>query len=235
MKPEFTVTHTLQKEIIYVGDPMCAWCFGFAPVLDELMAKFQGEIPFRFVMGGLRVDNPIPITDTVKPMLLKNWKGVTRTTGQPINGHLLSEAPEFFYDSGPASRAFVAIRHLDEGLALPYYQALHHAFYMEMRDIADPSILSHLATEVGIDETLFSSLMESKTIHEETEADFKLAIDYNAQAFPALVLKEGERASILNQGYKPLSSLLWVIDEWVSGTLTTAEITPALLIFGRAS
>ena len=235
MKPEFIVTHTLQKEIIYVGDPMCAWCFGFAPVLDALMTKFKGEIPFRFIMGGLRVDNRTPITGELKPMLLKNWAGVTRTTDQPINGHLLADVPDFLYDSGPASRAFVAVRTLDETLALPYYKALHHAFYMEMRDITDPLILRELATGVGIDASLFSPLMDAQSTHEETRADFELAITYNAQAFPALVLKEGKRASILNQGYKPLSALSWVIDEWAAGTLPTSEITPALLIFGRAS
>jgi len=224
-----------KKEIIYVGDPMCAWCFGFAPVLEALMERFGASVPFRFIMGGLRVDDPIAITDKIKPRLLENWEGVTRSTGQPINGHLLADAPEFLYDSGPASRAFVAVRHLDETLALPYYQALHHAFYMELKDISRPDILCDLSQGLGLDPSKFSNLVASEDIARETEADFDLAAAYNAQAFPSLVLKEGDTASVLNQGYKHLDTLEGHITDWVSGTLPTSEITPALLIFGRAS
>lgn len=229
------MTHTPGKEIIYVGDPMCAWCFGFAPVLDALMERFGPVVPFRFIMGGLRVEAPIPITEAMKPKLLANWRGVTQTTGQPINGHLLSGAPEFLYDSAPASRAFVAVRGLDEALALPYYQALHHAFYMEMRDITRPGVLCELAARLGISEAVFADRLASEAVGAQTEADFALARDYNAQAFPALVLKEAGTAAILNQGYKPLDGLADIIAAWTSGQLPTAEITPALLIFGRAS
>lgn len=227
------MSQTLNKEIIYVGDPMCAWCFGFAPVLDALMERFGGSVSFRLIMGGLRVEDPIAITEEIKPRLLDNWRGVTRSTGQPINGHLLADAPEFLYDSGPASRAFVAVRSLDETLALPYYQALHHAFYMDMKDITQPETLCNLAERVGVSRSEFSECFAFDGINRETKADFELAAEYNAQAFPALVLKEGGTASVLNQGYKPLSALSGLIEEWVTGTLLTSEITPALLIFGR--
>ncbi|WP_300669973.1 DsbA family protein [Desulfoluna sp.] len=224
-----------KKEILYVGDPMCAWCFGFAPVLDALMDQFAGTVPFRFIMGGLRVEDPLLITEAFKPVLLKNWRGVTQTTGQAISTHLLSDASDFHYDSRPASQAFVAVRRLDETLALPYYQALHHAFYMEMKDITQPEILGHLAEEVGLNRSVVLDLMTTESVRLETQADFELAAACNAQAFPALVLKEGETASILNQGYKPLNILQRHIADWIHGTLRTDEITPALLIFGRAS
>jgi len=229
------VSHNPVKEIIYVGDPMCAWCFGFEPVLDALMERFEPSVPFRFIMGGLRVDDPIPITGALKPKLLKNWRDVTRATGQPINGYLLANIPDFLYDSAPASRAFIAVRRLDESLALPYYRSLHHAFYMEMRDITQPAILCELAAALGVDPGFFSELVKSESVRAEALNDFELARDYNAQAFPALVLKEGSNASVLNQGYKEFSALTGILDEWVTGELPTAEITPALLIFGRAS
>lgn len=226
------MTHTSNKEIIYVGDPMCAWCFGFAPVLDSLIEQFESTLSFRFIMGGLRVENPIPITEALKPKLLENWRGVTKTTGQPINGHLLSDVPEFLYDSGPSSRAFVAVRHLDETLALPYYQKLHHAFYMEMRDITTWEVLCELAEGVGVDRSAFSDLFHAESIRRETEADFELAVAYNAQAFPALVLREGRTASVLNQGYKPLAGLSDILSHWATDRIATSDISPALLIFG---
>jgi protein-disulfide isomerase-like protein with CxxC motif len=29
------------KEIIYVGEPMCSWCWGFSPVLRQLLKTFN--------------------------------------------------------------------------------------------------------------------------------------------------------------------------------------------------
>ncbi|SCY65154.1 DsbA family protein [Desulfoluna spongiiphila] len=229
------MSRTTDKEIIYVGDPMCAWCFGFEPVLDALMERFESTVPFRFIMGGLRVEDPFPITEALKPKLLENWQGVTRTTGQTINGHLLADAPGFLYDSAPASRAFVAVRRLNEALALPYYRALHHAFYLEMKDITQAGVLCGLAAGIGVSPDQFTRLAQSESVRLEAQNDFDLARDYNAQAFPALVLKEGPHASVLNQGYKELSALTGILDDWIKGDLPTSEITPALLIFGRAS
>ena len=31
---------TVDKEIIYVGDPMCSWCWGFSPVLKRIEAEY---------------------------------------------------------------------------------------------------------------------------------------------------------------------------------------------------
>jgi len=40
--------------LIYVVDPMCSWCWGFSPVLKELMRQYQGQISFQLMVGGLR-------------------------------------------------------------------------------------------------------------------------------------------------------------------------------------
>ena len=59
--PDFTTENVEEikwegdTEIIYVGDPMCSWCWGISPQLNALerYGKQQG-IPFRLVLGGLR-------------------------------------------------------------------------------------------------------------------------------------------------------------------------------------
>ena len=39
-------------EFVYVGDPMCSWCWGFAPVLERMQEVY--DVPLRVVVGGLR-------------------------------------------------------------------------------------------------------------------------------------------------------------------------------------
>jgi len=46
-----------QPTIIYIGDPMCSWCYGFAPELSKTIDHFDNKANLRLVMGGLRPYN----------------------------------------------------------------------------------------------------------------------------------------------------------------------------------
>jgi len=43
-----------RAHLLYVADPMCSWCWGFAPVIADICAAFGDRLPVRPVMGGLR-------------------------------------------------------------------------------------------------------------------------------------------------------------------------------------
>jgi putative protein-disulfide isomerase len=40
--------------LYYFADPMCSWCYGFAPVMDKLRKAFGAQFDIRLVMGGLK-------------------------------------------------------------------------------------------------------------------------------------------------------------------------------------
>ncbi|KRT58921.1 hypothetical protein Ga0076813_14514, partial [endosymbiont of Ridgeia piscesae] len=47
--------------LFYIHDPMCSWCWAFAPVLDKLQRQLPAEIRFTRLLGGLAPDNPAPM------------------------------------------------------------------------------------------------------------------------------------------------------------------------------
>ena len=49
--------------LIYIADPMCSWCYGFAKTVDELLADPGDAAPLQLalVMGGLRPFTTEPI------------------------------------------------------------------------------------------------------------------------------------------------------------------------------
>ena len=47
-------TAPLPRHLLYFADPMCSWCYGFAPVIHTLSEHFTDRLPLRLVMGGLR-------------------------------------------------------------------------------------------------------------------------------------------------------------------------------------
>ena len=98
------------SEVIFVGDPMCSWCYGFGPELSKLRKELEG-VPFTMIMGGLRDGE---IFDEAK---LKNhlghWQAVHEATGLPFDDTALAQKA-FIYPTDPARRTVVAVRGKDE-------------------------------------------------------------------------------------------------------------------------
>ncbi len=43
----------MTARLLYFADPMCSWCYGFAPQILQEKSNYP-EIDFQLVMGGLR-------------------------------------------------------------------------------------------------------------------------------------------------------------------------------------
>ncbi len=61
---------------IYFADPMCSWCYGFVPVMEQIATHFEGRLPVRLVMGGLRAGNREPMRDKDRDYIRGAWKAV---------------------------------------------------------------------------------------------------------------------------------------------------------------
>ena len=121
-------------EIIYVGDPMCSWCWGISPALKELRDHYKSEgIPFKLVMGGLRPGGGDPWDQQMKNFLRQHWDHVTEASGQPF-GHALFEKASFNYDTEPSCRAVVAARSLIGEQELEFFEAIQEKFYVHSED-----------------------------------------------------------------------------------------------------
>ncbi|MEJ6694109.1 MAG: hypothetical protein QNL00_10970, partial [Saprospiraceae bacterium] len=61
--------------LIYVGDPMCSWCYGFSHEIEDAITELGEEIQLEVVMGGLRPYNTQTMAD-LKDFLSDHWKHV---------------------------------------------------------------------------------------------------------------------------------------------------------------
>jgi putative protein-disulfide isomerase len=135
------------REIIYVGDPMCSWCWGIAPELDAIRDR-RSDLDFRIVLGGLRPGPAAePVTDSTARTLAHHWEQVAERSGQPFD-HSILERRDWTYDTEPASKAVVVMRELDETLAWPMFHRLQQAFYAEGRIIVDEAVIAELVAEL---------------------------------------------------------------------------------------
>jgi len=194
-------------ELIFVGDPMCSWCYGFTPELSKLRSELR-EVPFSMLMGGLR-DGDLFNAEKLQNHL-GYWEAVEKMTGLPFDATALSQEG-FNYTTEPACRAVLTLKELDENQMYAMYGALQQAFYAEGRDVTQTDVIVEVAASLGIDATAFKDLFESEVMAKATAADKQKASTYGVSSFPTLIVidKQGHMSQI--RGYKKYEELLALV------------------------
>lgn len=205
-----------RPHLLYVADPMCSWCYGFAPVIRALAGHFGERLPVRLLMGGLRAGNTRPMRPEDKDYIRDAWTRVHAATGQPF-AFAFFEREGFVYDTEPACRAVVTGRRLDPSRALTLMERIETAFYAQNRDVTASDTLAAVAGEAGYDTAAFSMALLSPESRNETFRDFLLAQELGIRGFPTLLAATGEedRYALVTSGCRPLDGLLEALEAWL--------------------
>lgn len=203
------------KHLLYVADPMCSWCYGFAPVIEALADHFGARLPINLLMGGLRAGNTRPMADADKRTIAGHWRNVAERTGQPFDFGLF-ERDGWIYDTEPACRAVVTMRILNPRLALGYKALVSQAFYAENRDTTKDAVLADIAAEAGVEREMFFAELISPEARNATRRDFVTAQEAGIRGFPTLLAGHGTgKYLIITNGYRPLDGLPEALEKWL--------------------
>ena len=204
--------------LVYFADPMCSWCWGFAPAIDAIATRHP-DLPIRLVLGGLRPFNDKPMDAAAKAEIRRHWEHVATASGQPFD-YGFFERTGFVYDTEPAARAVVAARRLDPGRTFKLNRRIARAFYAENRDVTDPVVLAALAQEEGLDAERFAAVFAEAATREETLADFAVTKASGVTGFPTLVAgpveRDGGRFEAIALGFLPVDQVLARVDEFLA-------------------
>ncbi len=201
-------------EVIYVGDPMCSWCWGGSPGLKQLEAEAIGRgLPFRVLVGGLRAGGGDPWNDRFKGFLRHHWTEIAERTGQPFSLRFL-DRPAFNYDTEPACRAFVVLRGMLEETAgartgvYEAFAAIQRRFYTEGEDPTEPGFYESICTAHGLDFGTFLTRFEHPDAKRATAAEFQEVRAMGVSGFPTVLYKGPAGIAPLASGY--LTGSQWV-------------------------
>jgi putative protein-disulfide isomerase len=200
------------RSLIYVGDPMCSWCYGFTVPLNQVLPDVTA-LPLHLVMGGLRAYNTQVMDAGMKKTIRQHWENVAERSGQPFDFSLF-ERDDFIYDTEPACRAVVAVRTRAPDLTLAMYHAIGQAFYAQGRDVTQADVLADIWVETAATSTVdaaeqasnlsraqFLQTFGSDETKELTRLDFALAQRWGIQGFPSLIALQGEDAQLVVSGF----------------------------------
>lgn len=202
-----------KPEVIYIGDPMCSWCWGISPVVERIAAR--GDVVVNVVVGGLRPGpSAEPLDDRLRTLLSEHWSKVATTTGQPFD-HSSLDRTGWMYDTELPAIAVTTMRELAPQETLRFFTRLQEAFYRDGVDITEPAEYPALIADFPVDRDVFLSTLSTDEGRSRAWEDFATARELGALGFPTVLLRIDESIQVLSRGYAPLDHFENQLAYWV--------------------
>jgi putative protein-disulfide isomerase len=189
-----------ELELVYVADPMCSWCWGFAPIVEKVEASF--DMRFRIVIGGLRPGDRAESIDGIRDHLAHHWTQVAAASGQPFD-HAGLDRSGWMYDTLVADTAVVTMREAAPHETRRFLDTVQQAFYSQRIDVTDPEVYRGLVAGFPVDPDEFVNQIGSAEMRATTEQDFLEAQWLGVTGFPTLLLRDGASTLPISYGYAP--------------------------------
>lgn len=185
--------------LLYVMDPMCSWCWAFAPVIDQLQSTYP-DIPLDTVMGGLAADSDAPMSQDLQQMISATWHTIEEQTGTRFNHEFWQNcAPR--RSTYPACRAVISAEQLKAGSSKTMIRAIQQAYYLQSKNPSDADTLIKLAEDLGLDRAVFTDQLYSEETEQLLQQHLRLAAQIGANGFPCLYLVTDDNKLPISLGY----------------------------------
>lgn len=143
----------------YFFDPLCGWCYASAPALAAIDGAYPGAV--QMMPSGLFADHNARPVSSMADHAWRNDMRISNLTGQRFTeayrDKVLLNAGGVF-DSGPATRALIALGKLSATLEPKFLHQLQLARYIEARDTSLPDEVAAVAIEVAQEASFSLSL-----------------------------------------------------------------------------
>jgi len=206
---------TQRRVLWYFADPMCSWCWGFAPVMSAIKETYADRFRIALVLGGLRPGATEPVTPRFRDEILHHWRDVQRMTGQVFRFE--GALPDgFVYDTEPPARAVITVGESNPEATFSYFKSVQAAFYAQGRDVTQAHTLARLAEPYGVTAAQFLERFGSEEARTRTRTHFEVTRQTGVRGFPTAVLQGESGHRLLTNGYRPFEELRPLIDAWLA-------------------
>lgn len=193
----------VKPKIYYVYDPLCGWCFAYAPIMTKLAQEFKDQVEFVVIPGGMIVgENVRPIRE-IAPYLLQAIPELEEISGVKMGEPYMAMVKEGSYiaSSYRPSLAMVVFKSFHTGRDVEYAHKVQQSYFIEAKDIMGDSLYMDLARQFEIVPEEFMKRMADTSYQTKTQEHFDFAAYLHTKGFPALVGKSGDSFIKITYGY----------------------------------
>jgi putative protein-disulfide isomerase len=194
---------TMRTAVTYLFDPLCGWCYGASPVVQQLGQ--QASIQLELAPSGLFAGGGRTMDAAFEDFAWSNDQRIAKLTGQrftedyrrQVLGHLGSR-----FDSATATLALTAVSLSEPQRELEALRALQEARYVQGLDTCDMSVVEKLLRDLGLAaaaDRLDASDAELLAANAARIQKARgLMQTFGAQGVPALVVSDDKGSRLLS-------------------------------------
>jgi len=207
------------RQLLYIFDPLCGWCYGFSPVVKKINQHYAGHFDISVLCGGLAIgDNALPVRK-VAGYISGALGQVERMTGVRfgdgfVNGILRDE--NYIYNSEPPCIALTVVKELAPEHIVSFAHDVQTAFFYDGKNLNDAETYIHLLEPYGIDSDVFLKKYFRDEYKNKTYIEFDYCRDIGVRGYPALVLNEDGEHRILVRGYQTYENISALLDNTIN-------------------
>ena len=175
----------MRAQLFYIYDPMCSWCWGYAPTWQRLQRELTSEVDIIYGLGGLAEDSDVLMPEAMQVFLQQTWRKIAQQLGTEFNFDFWQQCQPR-RSTFPACRATLISREF--GKEQEMLTAIQHAYYLQAKNPSNLDTLQALAVDIGLDGYDFLQKLKSQSVDEQLMAEINKMRSLPINGFPALVL-----------------------------------------------
>ena len=196
------------KRLIYVHDPMCSWCWGFAETWQSLTEQLPAELPIIRLLGGLAPDSDEPMPESMQSMLQQTWQHIEQVIpGKHFNFDFWTNCKPR-RSTYPACRAVIAAREQGDEYDVLMIARIQQAYYQQARNPSDDSTLIELAADIGLDAARFAGQLSADSTQQTLLDEISTARSMGINGFPSVVLEQDNELRRISTHYTDVDAML---------------------------
>lgn len=184
--------------LYYVYDPMCSWCWGYAPTWQKLKSALAEQCDVRYLVGGLAPDSNELMSQDMQKFLQATWRKIENKLGTKFN-------VEFWHKCHPRRSTYPACRAMliarEQKKEPQMLAAIQQAYYLQAKNPSDIPVLEQAAKVAGVDCEHFEQNMTSKSLNKRLLNELDFVQSLPIRGFPSLVVEYQGKQSAINVDY----------------------------------
>ncbi|MGX2956489.1 DsbA family protein [Ursidibacter arcticus] len=184
-------------KIHYLFDPLCGWCYGASPVVQEIAQKY----PLVLTPTGLFFQSGRKMNAEFAQYAWQNDQRIYKMTGQVFSQAYFEQVlqQELDFDSKNILLALTAVEQCASHQTLSALQALQHARYVVGQDNTNNAVIGDVLTQLGlVDATLqLDSPSTAQALNERMSLGKQLAKQFGVQGVPQLIVEKNAQKHLV--------------------------------------
>jgi putative protein-disulfide isomerase len=197
----------MKYNLLYLMDPLCAWCHTFSPKVERLMAESPYDLELEILPWGM-FPSPRTVDENFGQWLEREVRKIQEQSDVIFGDsyYELLKTGHLVLDSSIPSRAILSVQYLWPQRTLEFVCEIERAFFIRGENPNDETFYLNIVSYLGLPKQIFLDDFQSERVVETQTESFKQS-KLISKDFPTLFFRNSERLVALGDKFSNFDKL----------------------------